>query len=112
MSREEYHTPFYDARLRYNDLMMAEHRFRQELAKLQLTCPACKQLATLNYDGTRDYYWISCTKCGLRTSSSSSFSVVTYQWDALWERPLAECYEPYLGVPNTVKQEDTSDLEL
>lgn len=113
MSREEYHTPFTDARLKYNELMLAEHRFRQELTKLSLVCPACKKAAVFNYDDQRKYYWIACTECGLRTSYSTNFAVVTYQWDALSERPLSECYAPYVGKPHIADSgEDGPEVEL
>lgn len=113
MSREEYHTPFTDARLKYTELVLAEHKFRHELTKLQLVCPACKKAAVLNYDDPRRCYWIECTECGLRTSYSTDFTVVTRQWDALGERPLDKCYDPYIGKPRIADSDaDSPEVEL
>ena len=96
---ERYDYPLTDARHAYTQLMLAEYKFRQELGKVHLKCPACKKMATINSD--RGVYWISCTMCGLRTSNSTDFGAVANQWDVLCERPLDQAYEPTLGLPES-----------
>lgn len=106
---ERYDYPLTDARHAYTQLIIAEYKFRQELGKVHLKCPACGKLSTINHDGR--VYWISCTMCGLRTSNSTDFGAVANQWDVLCERPLDEAYQPSLGTPEEPKQEELP-LEL
>ena len=84
----EYISPFTEAREEWDIMKAAHFNFRRSISNIHLTCPACKKMATLNHDGASDSYWISCTMCGLRTSSSTNFDVVTYQWDAICQASI------------------------
>ena len=84
----EYTTPFKEAWAAYAAMKDAEFNFRKVLSNLHLVCPACKKAATINRETQPNKYWISCTSCGLSTSTASDFNVVTAQWDAMCSMKL------------------------
>ena len=116
----EYTTPFKEAWAAWKAMCDAEYNFRKILSNLNLTCPACNKLATLNHDPSPSKYWISCSTCGLRTSTASDFSVVAAQWDAMCNIKLdaiscalavKEAMKVDTKVDKSSEHEDT-DLEL
>ena len=113
---EENATPFKEAWTAYAALKEAEDNFKKVLSTLHLTCPACKKPATLNREKYPPKYWISCTMCGLQTSTASDFNLVAAQWDAMCSIKLdaiscARAVKEAMKVDKSNEPEDT-DLEL